>query len=285
MESLPPIVQESDDNGPSVRLGKKLREARKAAGYGSHQALADVMNCDRSTVTKIESGKLVPSPKILTLWCELCHVDEELYEPMARLARTAEESAVPAWYGSFYSVRRLAHTIRTWHPNVLPGSLQIPDYSRGLYEVMGMDDDRIGELVAARSDVQDVFTRTKKPATLLAVVAESVLRLRVGSDEIMHAQLTHLTELGQRKNVGLQVVPDSLGCNAGHVGAFTIVSLPGTPDILLTEGAVRDTTTDEQEDILQAHRIFDKVRLDALSRSQSLELIAELTDQIWRSGS
>lgn len=285
MESPVPQDREPDDNSPNVRLGRKLREARKSAGYGSHQALADAMNCDRSTVTKIESGRMVPSPKILALWCKLCRVDEELYEPMARLARAAEESPVPVWYGSFYSVRRLAHTIRTWHPNVVPGSLQIPDYSRGLYEVMGMEDDRIAELVAARSDVQEIFTRPKNPVTLLAVIAESVLRLRVGSDEVMHAQLTHLAELGQRKNIGLQVVPASQGCNAGHVGAFTIASLPGAPDILLTEGAVRDTTTDDQGDVLQAQGIFDRVRLDSLSRSQSLELITELADQIWRSGS
>lgn len=285
MASPPPKITEPDDNSPNVRLGRKLREARKAAGYGSHQALADAMTCDRSTVTKIESGRLVPSPKILTLWCDLCHVDEELYEPMARLARAAEESPVPIWYGSFYSVRRLAHTIRTWHPAVVPGSLQVPDYSRGLYEVMGMDDDRIAELVAARSDVQEIFARPKNPVTLLAVLNESVLRLRVGSDEVMHAQLSHLIETGQRKNVGIQVVPASQGINAGHVGAFTIASVPGAPDVLLTEGAVRDTTTDDHGDVLQAQGIFDRVRLDSLSKSQSLELITELADRIWRSGS
>jgi DNA-binding XRE family transcriptional regulator len=94
VESQPTSQQQPDDNGPPVRLGRKLREARKAAGYPSHQALADAMNCDRSTVTKIESGRLVPSEKILALWCESCHVDVELYEPMARLARAAEESPV-----------------------------------------------------------------------------------------------------------------------------------------------------------------------------------------------
>ena len=33
--------------------------------------------------------------------------------------------------------------------------------------------------------------------------------------------------------------------------------------------------------LLMAHGIFDRVRLDALSKAQSLEFIAELADQIW----
>jgi hypothetical protein len=242
------------------------------------------MNCDRSTITKVESGRLVPSEKILKLWCELCHVDVELYEPMARLARAAEESPVPPWFEDFAAAQQVAHTIRTWHPNVVPGWVQIPDYSRPLYEVMGLDDDRIEELVAARTNLQQVFTRPQRPTTLLVVMDEAVLRRRVGSEEVMHRQLAHLAELGQRKNVGVQVVPAGHGCNAGHVGALTIASLPGAPDVLLTEAAVRDMTTDDPAELLQAHWIFDRVRLDALNQAQSLEFITELADQIWRSG-
>src|SRR5258708_4942462 len=242
------------------------------------------MNCDRSTVTKIESGRLAPSEKMLRLWCELCHVDYGLYEGLARRARAAEASPVPPWFENFFAAQRVAHTIRTWHPSIVPGSFQTPDYSRLLYEVMGLDDDRVEELVAARIDLQQIFTRPKHPVTLIAVVDEAVLRRRVGSEEVMHRQLRHMVELGQRKNIGIQVVPATHGCNAGHGGAFTIASLPGAPDVLLTEAAVRDVTTDDPAELLQAHAIFDRVRLDALNQAQSLESITELADQTWRSG-
>jgi hypothetical protein len=113
---------------------------------------------------------------------------------------------------------------------------------------------------------------------------EAALRRRVGSAEVMHSQLTHMAELGQSQNIGIQIIPASHACNAGHVGAFTIASLHGASDVLLTEAAVRDVTTDDPAELLQAHWIFDRVRLDALSRGQSLEFITELADQIWRSG-
>jgi transcriptional regulator with XRE-family HTH domain len=241
------------------------------------------MNCDRSTVTKIESGRLAPSERMLRLWCELCHVDHELYEGLARLARAADASPVPPWFEDFAAAQRLAHTVRTWHPIIIPGSLQTPDYARSLFLAMGLDDDRVEELVAARIDLQQIFGRPKHPVTLLAVVDEAALRRRVGSEEDMHRQLMHLAEMSQHRRIGIQVVPASRGCNAGHGGAFTIASLPDAPDVLLTEAAVEDVTTDQRGPLMQAHAIFDRVRLDALSRVESLEFVKELAEQ-WKPG-
>jgi transcriptional regulator with XRE-family HTH domain len=283
MESPAPGEGQPDENSSISRLGRKLREARKAAGYTSHQALADAMNCDRSTITKIESGRLAPSEKLLQSWCELCHVDHELYEGLARLARAAATSPVPPWFQDFAAAQRVAHTVRTWHPIIIPGPLQTPEYARSLFVAMGLDDDRVEELVAARVDLQQIFARPKQPVTLLAVIDEAALHRRVGSAEDMHHQLTHLTELGQHRHIGVQVVPASRGCNAGHGGAFTIASLPDAPDVLLTEASVEDVTTDRRTSLLQAHAIFDRVRLDALSSTESLELIKELTEQ-WKPG-
>jgi transcriptional regulator with XRE-family HTH domain len=271
--------QSSAEGIPVVRLGRKLREARRAAGYSSHQALADDMNCDRSTVTKIESGRLAPSERMLRLWCELSHVDHELYEGLARLARAAETSPVPPWFENFAAAQRLAHTVRTWHPIIIPGPLQTPDYAKSLFLAMGLDDDRVEELAAARIDLQQIFARPKQPVTLLAVVDEAALRRQVGSPEDMRCQLIHLTEMGQHRRIGIQVVPATRGCNAGHGGAFTIASLPDAPDVLLTEAAVEDVTTDQRGALMQAHAIFDRVRLDALSRAESLEFIKELAEQ------
>lgn len=283
MESQSSRKRQPDENSPVIRLGNKLREARKAAGYISHQALASAMNCDRSTVTKIESGRLAPSDRMLRLWCDLCHVDHELYEGLARLARAAEASPVPPWFEDFAAAQRLAHTIRTWHPIIVPGPLQTPDYARSLFVAMGLEDDRVEELVAARIDLQQIFARPKHPVTLLAVVDEAALRRRVGSEEDMYRQLVHLAEMGQRRHIGLQVVPASRGCNAGHGGAFTIASLLDAPEVLLTEAAIEDVTSDRRGAVMQALAIFDRVRLDALSKVESLEFIKELAEQ-WRPG-
>jgi hypothetical protein len=62
-------------------------------------------------------------------------VDFELYEASARLAWFTEASPLPEWFRNFYQAQVMAHTIRTWHPIIIPGPLRISDYARVLVEV------------------------------------------------------------------------------------------------------------------------------------------------------
>jgi len=268
----------SDDDHPARRLGRKLREARIAAGYRSQQEFGVVMNLHRTTVTKVENGTRHITPDVLRKWCELCHVDFELYEASARLAWVSEVSPVPVWFEDFFRAQLLAHTIRTWHMSFIPGLLQIPDYARALHEGAGTPDELIEERVAARIDLQQqTIERRPVPVTLIAVMDEAVLHRRVGSEDIRYRQLMHLAEQGQRKHIGIQVVPASRGANAGNVGAFTIASLDDA-DVMLMD-AVEDVTTDKRPAIRTALAIFDRVRLDAFSGPESLELILKVAEE------
>ena len=267
-----------DNDAPSKRLGRKLREARIAAGYRNQTDFGAAMNMHRTAVTKIESGSRHVTTDVLRRWCELCHVDFELYEAGARLAWVAEASPVPVWFEDFYRAQVLAHTIRAWHPIIVPGLLQIPDYARSLHVGAGTTSDLIDDRVAARIDLQQqTIERHPVPVSLIAVMDEAVLHRRVGPEEIRHRQLVHLVEQGQRNHVKIQIVPASRGANAGHVGAFTIASLDDA-DVMLME-AVQDVTTDERPAIRGGLAIFDRVRWEALSGPESLELITKAAEE------
>ena len=236
------------------------------------------MNMHRTTVTKIENGTRHITADVLRKWCELCHVDYELYEASARLAWVAEASQMPTWFEDFFRAQALAHTIRAWQPIVIPGLLQIPDYARALHEGAGTADDLIEERVAARIELQQqTIERRPEPVRLLAVMDEAVLHRRVGSEEIRYRQLVHLAELGQRKHIGVQVVPAGRGANAGHVGPFTIASVDEA-DVMLM-GAIEDVTTEKRSAIRTGQMIFDRVRLEALSGPESVELIVKVAEK------
>jgi transcriptional regulator with XRE-family HTH domain len=269
---------DSDDHHPAKRLGRKLREARIAAGYRSQEAFSTLLPLHRTTVTKIETGTRHITPEILRKWCELCNVDYELYQAAARLAWVAEASPVPVWFEDFFRAQSLAHTIRTWQPIIIPGPLQTPDYARALHEGAGTPDHLIEERIAARIDLQQqTIERKPVPVSLIAVMDETVLHRSVGPEEVMHRQLMHLAEQGQRKHIGIQIVPASRGANAGHVGAFTIASLEDA-DVMLMN-AVEDVTTDKRPAMRAGVEIFDRVRLDALSGPESLELIMKAAEE------
>ena len=112
------------------------------------------MNMHRTTATKIESRARQVGSDVLRQWCEQCPVDFDLYEASARLAWVAEASPVPVWFKDFFRAQVLAHTIRTWHPIIIPGPLQTPDYARALHEGAGIPDDLIEDRVAAQIDLQ-----------------------------------------------------------------------------------------------------------------------------------
>jgi hypothetical protein len=171
----------------------------------------------------------------------------------------------------------MAHTIRTWHPIIIPGPLQTPGYARVLAASTGIREDLVTERVAARIDLQQqTIERQPTPVHLLAVMDEAVLHRDVGSEEIRLQQLMHLAELGERNHVGIQVVPAKRGANAGHVGAFTIASLDDA-DVMLME-AIEDVTTDKRPAIRSGFEVFDRVRLAALSGPESLELIMKVAE-------
>ena len=52
----------------------EMAAMRTAAGYASHEALAEALLTDRSTVTKIETGARPPNDELLALWLDACGV-------------------------------------------------------------------------------------------------------------------------------------------------------------------------------------------------------------------
>lgn len=271
------MSQEIDDS-PAQRLGRKLKEARIAAGFESQEEFGRAVSMHRTTVTKIENGNRRVSAKVLRLWCDACGVDYELYEASARLARVAATAPVPVWFEDFRKAQILSRTIFTWHPYLIPGLLQTPEYLTAMHEGAATPSNLIEERVAARIDLQrQTLDRQPLPVTLRAVMDEAALHRQVGTPEVMRAQLMHMVALGERTSIGVQVIPAVRGANAGNVGPFTIASTDDGDVVLM--GALEDVTSDKRSAVGSALATFDQIRLVALAGPESLELIAKVAEQ------
>jgi transcriptional regulator with XRE-family HTH domain len=262
---------------PKARLGEVLAQARENADFSSQAALAEHLSIDRTVVGKAESGDRPPSDPVLKAWIEACHIDNvELVTTLAELARAGDDNndPIPSWFSSYAEdIEPVAHTIKTWQGMIMPGLVQTPAYARTLFEAMGEDSAKIDARVAARIKRQSILDR-EDPVSLWVVLDDAVLRRCVGSPEIMHEQLLYLAERAKLHNVGIQIVPAENGANAGCVGALTVASVAGKPDVAVVEG-VQDTVTETQELVRSALDIFDRVRSDALPRGASLNNIME----------
>src|SRR5699024_2215149 len=102
-----------------------------------------------------------------------------------------------------------AEEIRWVQAEVIPGLLQTEDYIRAIHaENLSPTEapDEIENHITNRIRRRDVLHRDN-PLNASFVLSESCLYREFGSPEVMRAQLHHLIELAQTRNVQIQILP------------------------------------------------------------------------------
>jgi transcriptional regulator with XRE-family HTH domain len=274
----------SPENDPAALLGDELRELRKLAGYRSQDDVASILGSDRSVIGKAETGDQPPTPEVLTALLDAYKVAGRLrrvYERLAVVAR-AREDLGRLRVAPFYDTEAKAHTVRYWAPTIMPGIVQTAAYAAELFRALnhlGHDEAKIAELVQLRRGRQAIFARPEPPDTTI-LLWEPVLHHQIGTAETMRAQLAHLLTLPSA--IVIQVVPGSLGANAGLGGAINLVSSDDGPELLVSEALVEDEVTNNPLLIRKASATFNRVRAEALTARESRARLTEAMER-WQS--
>jgi transcriptional regulator with XRE-family HTH domain len=273
---------------PTVRrrlLGAELRRLREAAGF-SHEDAAQILECDKSKISRIETGHRGMRPKELRELLEEYGVGEARRYALADLARQAnkhgwwqEYSAVlPEPYQDFISLEAGARSEWTYEAQLIPGLLQTEDYSRAIAgaDLIREARNELDRFVAVRMSRQQVLTRENEPLQYWAILSEAVLRQVVGGPEVMKAQLKRLIEINAAlPNVTVQVLPFDFGAHAANAGSFILLTFPEPTDLgvvyldSLTGGLYLEEPRDVERHIL----VHEHLRTSALPTQASARLI------------
>ena len=71
-----------------------------------------------------------------------------------------KQQAYPGWFVRWPDKEADAKTLRWYEPLLVPGLIQTEDYARALFRTrVGVTDDEIGEMVAARMERQAILDR------------------------------------------------------------------------------------------------------------------------------
>jgi transcriptional regulator with XRE-family HTH domain len=279
---MPPRAQaRSPENDPAALLGDELRELRKAAGYRSQDELAPVIGTDRSVIGKAETGDQPPTPDVLTALLDVYQVSGRLRRVYERLAIVARARLDPGKMrvAPYYETEARAHTLRFWAPTIVPGIAQTWAYAAELFRALGYDESQVAEFVERRIGRQPIFTRSEPP-DITIVLWEPVLHHQIGIAETMREQLAFLLELSTRAVV--QIVPASLGANAGLGGAINLAATDHAPELLVSEALVEDQVTNNPVLVRRASTTFNHVRGDALTVKESRARLTEALER-WQS--
>jgi transcriptional regulator with XRE-family HTH domain len=269
-------------------LGSALREYREGLGYNLDEA-ARILECDRSKISRIETGQRGIRAKELRELLTEYGVAASEQEALLAIAHRGRESG---WWLDYrdvlsesaqdYVIMEIAATeILAYEPNRVPDLLQTPQYARALAEADAncTSAEQRAHAVEVTLARQRVVLGDRDPA-LEFVVSEGALRQAVGGPAVMRAQLTMLADLDQiHPHATLRVLPFASGAYAAAgCGAVTILRFAQTQGIgvIHLAGLSGGVSLEGRHDIARYLRTFAGLRTAALSPAASARLLRTL---------
>jgi hypothetical protein len=261
-------------------------------GYSLADA-ARVLACDRSKVSRIETGHRGISP------AELGELLDEYGVPgaeQAALAAIAHRGRDDGWWRRYQDVlsgtgqdlaimEASATEILGFEAQLIPELLQTEDYARA---VAGADpacssDEQRARTVEARL-IRQAVVLGDRHARLHVVVAEGAVRQMVGGPEVMRRQLRRLANLGDGEgspvgDVTVQVLPFRAGAHpVAEAGAVTILCFAGVPGLGVVHigGLSGGATLDSPDDLARYARALEMLRATALPPADSVRLLRDV---------
>ena len=265
------------------RLTIELRRRRAEAKLTQRQ-VAQSLDWSPSKVIRIEQGTVRIGVTDLQALLRLYGVsDPEMIAELTAMAR--ESKKLPfAEYREIFAAEALryfqyeanASIIRQVTPLLVPGLLQIEEYSRSLLDAYGTPPGNIDKIVEARKERQELFDRAEPPEAFF-ILDEAVLRRAVGGPKTMGRQIDHLVEMSRRPEISIQVIPFSVGAHSAMQGPFVHLEFPADndPDVILVENTLGDTLFRDDEEITARYQEEFWALEDLATPAESFEQMAK----------
>lgn len=276
-------------NGASIRrriLARKLRKLREGARLTLDEA-APALDTSASRLSRIENGQQKADVHLVKSMLDLYDAGQQWAE-MLELAR---EAAKPGWYrayglgdNSYVGYETEATQVQEYAAGFVPGLLQVPEYSRALYEASPLPraaDERERD-IQVRMIRQERLESDDDSLRFVAIIDEAVLRNPVGGRATLRAQLEHLLTATELPTVSLQVLPTGRGAHPALASGFYILSFGdlGEPDMAYVEHALGATHLEKEPAVTLARLKFERLRTLALAPVESREAIQRIAGEL-----
>ncbi len=264
-------------------LGRRLRKLREQAGY-TLEAAAPLLEWSTSKLSRIENAQQLVDVHGVKSMLDLYDAGGDRWAELLDLTRAARQNGWWRAYGmgdtSYVGFEAAAVQVQEYAAGFVPGLLQVPGYSRALFEasVVPRSPAEVDREVAIRTIRQRRLTDADDPLGLVAVVDEAVLRNPVGGPAVHAAQLAHLVAAAELPSVTLQVLPAGVGAHAAMGSGFVVLGFGdlGEPDMAYVEHALGAAHVEGEREVATARRKLDQLRRIAPGPAESLVLLRSL---------
>ncbi len=277
-------------NGASIRrriLARRLRELREQAGLTMEEA-APPLDSSMSKLSRIENGQQKADVHLVKSMLDLFDAGGDQWTELLTMAR---EAAKPGWYrayglgdNSYVGHETEATQVQEYAAGFVPGLLQIPDYSRVLFEsglYLPTPEEREAAFQVRRTR-QLRLQSEDDPLRLVAIIDEAVLRNPLAGVATQRAQLAHLVTAAALPTVTLQVLAAGTEAHPALGSGFVVLSFGdlGEPDMAYIEHALGSTHFEKGPPVARARLVFDQLRSLALPPAESVALVERVADEL-----
>ncbi|MDU0292740.1 helix-turn-helix transcriptional regulator [Saccharothrix longispora] len=268
----------------AIALGARIRNARESRKL-SQRKLARQLGVSDSLLSRSETGsRFLARDEVELILNALEVVGPERDEILDLAADTSGSPLhvidVPQeriQLACLIDIEGMAAEIVNWSPQLVPGLLQVPGYTRSIMERARKPRNEIDARVALRVGRSAVLTRDD-PVRYTAVIGEGVLSQRFGDPEVMREQLSHLLKMGAEPHVDLRVMPSATDWHPGHDGQFSLLIDDAAVSYVHFENNVSCLFVQEEDVVARYRGWVPRLLETALSREESASLITRHLD-------
>lgn len=272
-------------------VGGALRRYREDLGYALEDA-ARVLECDRSKISRIETGQRGIRPKELRELLTEYGVPDGEQAALVAIARRGGQHGwwrryadiLPGPYLDYVVMESAAAEIMTYEAQIIPDLLQTGDYARAMAaaEPRYATDKQREAAVAAKAERRQAVLGTSG-RRLWVVLGEAALRQAVGGPGVMAGQVSHLVRMiDDFPDLTVQVLPFSAGAHAAAGSAsLAILRFADAPSlgVVYLEALSGGVYLESQADVARYIRAFGLLRAAALSAADTARLLSGLPRQ------
>ncbi|MFE0733346.1 helix-turn-helix domain-containing protein [Streptomyces sp. NPDC058855] len=254
-------------------FGEVVKAFRRRAGLTQEQ-FAPLVGYSVPMIASIEQGRRLPSKDFVARAEEVLDAFGVIKAAAKHLTRKA---GLAKWFEEWAGLEPLAVTLYTYEPRLSPGLLQTPAYARTLFEkqLPAMSDDKIESNLVARMERTSILT--ERPETIFSfIIEEHALRRQVAEPEVMREQLDHILALCERRNIDIQVMPQSRGHHAGLDGPLCLLETEENTWYAYSEGQGTGQLISDPKLVSILQQRYARMRAQALSPEESVSLLREI---------
>jgi transcriptional regulator with XRE-family HTH domain len=244
------------------------RQQRKLTG----DLMGEIISCSKSTVSRLETGDL----KMDATQAGAIDRKWDTGGIFSYLVWYATLGHDPDWFQHYLELESRASVIKNWEVTLIPGLLQTADYARAGLATGGVKD--VEAALEKRLARQKILDR-EDPPVLWVLLAESLLELPCGGPEVMKAQLAHILDSSERSNIGVRVVPKSVGHHPGLDGSFMIMTLADPHrEVAYAEAQGGGRLVPNVTEVASYALRYDRIGQQALPERSSRDLIKRIME-------